>query len=420
MYSTCQHLKRGAVWVYVLERRRAIEVWNTIMGDPDPETARETSATSLRALYGISKEQNAVMGSPDGQTAEVQIASLFASSPPFPATELPDHLVSPIDGGSMRSVSSSVLSALRRTSDDMSRSQAHGGSSGGRRTSNEGMSTPSFKARPIPASHVTPTIAPRTTRAANLRAGIVPESPERTRGARAAPSKEKLAQMFANVPGHKRSDTIAVASTAPPVVAPRMTRAASLRLGQTPVTPPRPRPSADTGREKTFEGVPGHKRRESISVASTKAPTVTPRLNKSAALRVQKEKEKEATPPSSFNCKCSSWSPLRSVMVASSHLYLFSSTLDRAQMKSALHRERQHRSRVHPRAASSPLLVLPRLSQARHPRFAQRPIRMVRNSPPPPLRRQLPRSLRNHALRACRRPSWRRAKTGAQCFARPR
>ena len=225
------------------------------MGDPDLETARATSATSLRALYGISKEQNAVMGSPDGPTAEVQIASLFASSPPFPATELPDHLVSPIDGGSMRSVSSSVLSALRRTSDDMSRSQAHGGSSGGRRTSNEGMSTPSFKARPIPASHVTPTIAPRTTRAANLRAGIVPESPERTRGARAAPSKEKLAQMFANVPGHKRSDTIAVASTAPPVVAPRMTRAASLRLGQTPVTPPRPRPSADTGREKTFEGV---------------------------------------------------------------------------------------------------------------------------------------------------------------------
>ena len=106
-----------------------------------------------------------------------------------------------------------------------------------------------------PASHVTPTITPRTTLAANLRAGIVSKSPERTRGPRVAPSKEKLAQMFANVPGHKRLDIITVASTAPPVVVPRMTRAASLRLGQTPVTPPRPKPSADSGREKTFEGV---------------------------------------------------------------------------------------------------------------------------------------------------------------------
>ena len=52
------------------------------MGDPDLETARATSATSLRALYGISKEQNAVMGSPDSQTAEVQIASLVFTSLP--------------------------------------------------------------------------------------------------------------------------------------------------------------------------------------------------------------------------------------------------------------------------------------------------------------------------------------------------
>ena len=49
----------------------------------------------------------------------------------------------------------------------------------------------------------------------------------------------------------------------------------------------------------TFEGVPGHKRRESIPVASTRPPSVAPRLNKSASLRVQKD---NAPPPSSFMC----------------------------------------------------------------------------------------------------------------------
>ena len=73
-------MNRGPVWVYVLERRRAIEVWNALMGDPDPAIARTTSPNSLRALYGKSKIQNAVMGSPDIELAEIQIASLFVSS----------------------------------------------------------------------------------------------------------------------------------------------------------------------------------------------------------------------------------------------------------------------------------------------------------------------------------------------------
>ena len=76
--------------MYVLERRRAVEVWHSLMGDPDPEVARKDTPNSIRALYGISAAQNAVMGSPDPQTAEIHIQSLFASSPPFPTTELPD------------------------------------------------------------------------------------------------------------------------------------------------------------------------------------------------------------------------------------------------------------------------------------------------------------------------------------------
>ncbi|PCH40062.1 hypothetical protein WOLCODRAFT_88437 [Wolfiporia cocos MD-104 SS10] len=286
----------GPVWVYVLERRRAVEVWTTLMGDPDPIVAREQTPTAIRALYGISREQNAVMGSPDGPMAEMQIASIFPCSPPFRTGELPDT-----DGfprGSLRSVSSSVLSALRKTtsSEGQSASVSTAGSKSGK----------PFKARPLPPTHVAPTITPRMSRTASLRAGLPVEKVTRS-----PPTKEQLAKTFENVPGHKRAGTITVASTAPPAIAPRMTRAASLRLGEkVPEAPKRNivsapdatrtgvagRKSLDEKSSATFEGVPGHKRRETFSVASTKPPTVAPRMNKSAALRQQKD----AAPPSSF------------------------------------------------------------------------------------------------------------------------
>jgi len=284
---------RGPVRVYVLERRGAVEVWQNLMGDVDPEVAREHQPDSLRALYGISADQNAVMGSPDNETAEIQIASLFASSPPFPVVDLPD-------GGSIRSVDSSVLRALQESASSESgypqSTTTNPSTVGGTKRSR-----PSFKARPLPTTHVKPDIVPRTTKAASLRAGVPVE--QKPSGPRRPLNKEAVAKTFANVPGHKRADTITVASTAPPVIAPRMTRAASLRLGQQPPpkkqvrgsasdTPARTKPTT----QGTFDGVPGHKRRETISVASTKTPTVTPRTNRSAALRALKE---TAPPPTS-------------------------------------------------------------------------------------------------------------------------
>lgn len=278
-------LCRGPVRVYVLERRGAAEIWQNMMGDGDPEVAREHQPDSLRALYGISAAQNALMGSPDNETAEIQIASLFASSPPFPVSDLPDS-------GSMRSVNSSVLRALRESAQSTATNPSTVGDS--RR------SRPSFKARPLPSTHIKPDIVPRTTKAASLRAGVPVE--QKPSGPRRPLSKEALAKTFANVPGHKRTGTIVVASTAPPVVAPRMTRAASLRLGQQPPPKPIRSTTSDTAArtksvtQGTFDGVPGHKRRETISVASTKAPTVAPRTNRSAALRAMKD---NAPPPSS-------------------------------------------------------------------------------------------------------------------------
>ena len=291
--------------MYVLERRRAVEVWSTLMGSRDFEVARREAPNSLRALYGLSSEQNGLMGSSDNETAEIQIAALFASSPPFPTTDLPGE-----GYGSMRSVSSSILAALRKTTEEEGYAPSSAtnpstvnGSSQGKVNGNGKVI---FRARPVPATHDKPDIVPRTTRAAALRAGqTVDKIPTAPRG---PVSKERLAQTFANVPGHKRTSTIAVASTAPPIIAPRMSRAASLRLGQAP-PPPVLRKRSLTNEERNkngitsiFEGIPGHKRRESIAVASIKAPTVVPRSNKSAALRVSKDQG----PPTSFMCKCSS------------------------------------------------------------------------------------------------------------------
>jgi hypothetical protein len=159
---------------------------------------------------------------------------------------------------------------------------------------------PVFRARPVPSTNEKPDIMPRTTKAAALRAGLQVEK-KPTPGPRGPISKERLAQTFANVPGHKRNSTIAVASTAAPTIAPRMTKAAALRLGQTPVEAPvRKRALTVEEKKATFVGVPGHKRRETISVASVKAPILAPRLNKSAALRVQKDLP---GPPSSYMCE---------------------------------------------------------------------------------------------------------------------
>ncbi|EIW81425.1 hypothetical protein CONPUDRAFT_137382 [Coniophora puteana RWD-64-598 SS2] len=383
-----QFLGDGPVWVYVLERRRAVQV--------------------LRSL--LPSLGDAIIAAQDDHQAEMQIASVFASSPPFHVSDLPPESppYSPqYDPSSMRSVNSAVLEALRlgvsEGASTPSATSPNGTSSPGNSRarpslSSSGGSNSYFRAREIPRTHTAPDIAPRLTKAAMLRQGIafddatgkkmhakspsasvastgrLPTVQRQKTAAEVAAEKERQRQTFANVPGHKRAETIAVASTAAPAIQPRLTKAAQLRLGikeatpppgkrrvsgsGTPVSPGTPtrsrlstpsrsasvsaagspvvasparsvggigsgvnslvakvRASAvaqaaqmdngDAGedtetearRRNTFEGVPGHKRRESIQVASlSKAPSIAPRLNRSAALR----KEGGAAPPSSF------------------------------------------------------------------------------------------------------------------------
>ncbi|KIM28733.1 hypothetical protein M408DRAFT_329192 [Serendipita vermifera MAFF 305830] len=295
-------LTEAPVWVYVLERHRAIETLQSLMGNEDPEVARQDEPHSIRAIYGIDPVNNAFGGSVDSSAAEAQIAALFASSPPFPTSDLPS------DGGHDHDA---ILDEIRQRLEQQSDAAHYANSV---RTSNAGSSggTPThsrenghsngktiFRARPVPATNVPGAVQPRMTKAAALRMGI---SPDAVTGSKPRVSSgESLAgkRTFIDTPGHKRSTVISVASVAPPSIAPRATKASSLREGK-PVQLQR-RQSLDVTRAETFRGVPGHKRTDvmRVEVDSVKEPTVKPRTNRSASLR----QTKDAAPPSSFQFK---------------------------------------------------------------------------------------------------------------------
>ncbi|KAG8850631.1 hypothetical protein FRB91_008917 [Serendipita sp. 411] len=134
------------------------------------------------------------------------------------------------------------------------------------------------------------------TKAAALRMGIAPATTT-TRPRQSSAGEVAGKKHFIDTPGHKRSSVIQVASTAPPSIAPRPTRASSLREGK-PVQIQR-RQSLDISQMQTFKNVPGHKREEVIEVASVKEPTVKPRPNRSALLR----QTKDSAPPTSYMFK---------------------------------------------------------------------------------------------------------------------
>ncbi|KAG8817042.1 hypothetical protein FRC17_000080 [Serendipita sp. 399] len=295
------------VWVYVLERHRAIETLNSLMGSEDPEEARVNEPQSLRAVYGVDIVNNAFGGSVDSAAAEAQIAALFASSPPFPTSELPDVGQSGVSEQMLEEIRNQLD---RQTLDRHSEAAYYassvltsGGesmhSSGGTPIGRQNGTTngkPAFRARPVPATNVVGSVQPRMTKAAALRIGLVVE-PTSTRPRQSSAGEVVGKKHFIDTPGHKRSTVIQVASTAAPTIAPRPTRASSLREGK-PAQIQR-RQSLDISQVETFRNVPGHKRMETIEVQSVKEPTVKPRINRSALLR----QTKDSAPPTSFMFK---------------------------------------------------------------------------------------------------------------------
>ncbi|KAF9440772.1 hypothetical protein P691DRAFT_792901 [Macrolepiota fuliginosa MF-IS2] len=215
-------LTKGPVWTYVLERKRVVGVWNTLMGNiPTPSEAGEYAGNA-------------------------NASTINESSRP-----------------------------------------------GGK---------PSFKTCAIPATNSEPDIVPRMSLAAALRitGSTIPDRVSSSKP-RAPLTKERLAQTFTNDSGHNPialcMTKLAALRTAkdqstndgrPGLVAPRLTK----RL----VTDGTVSATEKVENARTiFGGIPGHKRHKTISVASVKLPTVTPRSNKSATLR-----QNIAAPPSSL------------------------------------------------------------------------------------------------------------------------
>ncbi|CAE6427072.1 hypothetical protein ACGC1H_004630 [Rhizoctonia solani] len=320
------------VWVYVLSRPRSASALSALAGPLDPLAARKSDPESLRALYGANRWENGVWTTKDEASAERIVSELFSGSPIMELSDLPSVGGSP-DRRRIRktpSHASSIRSHLSTENRAKTSSNSRAGSVPPPASVTKSPVGP--KARPAPAA-TSPSIVPRTTRAADLRIGNAAPPPPRQRQ-----SQEERERTFEGVPGHKRRESISVPSTAAPAITPRQNRSAMLRAQKLAEgDKPMKFPSMSDSRERqtmspeeleekkraTFEGVPGHKRRESIKVASTAAPAVAPRPNRSSLLRAQKlaagaSSGPGGAPPSSFRAAASENGPTRTLSKKSS------------------------------------------------------------------------------------------------------
>ncbi|EKD05677.1 hypothetical protein A1Q2_00023 [Trichosporon asahii var. asahii CBS 8904] len=155
-----------------------------------------------------------------------------------------------------------------------------------------------FRARPAPPTTKMEGLGPRLTKSAALRQGLKWEDP---RDIRRMTGEGEVPVDFDNVPGHKRNLALNVASLAQPSVAPRQNRAALLRLGQVPEENVKPE-SAETraemaARNKAREYQERLEKRKQVQIPAslTSPPEIAPRQNRAALLR-QGQVPTEQTP----------------------------------------------------------------------------------------------------------------------------
>ncbi|GAA5890400.1 hypothetical protein JCM6882_008824 [Rhodosporidiobolus microsporus] len=227
-----------------------------------------------------------------------------------------------------------------------------------------------------------PTVVPRSTRASAMRAGggsgsVSLESPSMSRGRSLGTLEDLVAQQqgslrakqpvdFDGVPGHKRRESIQVRATQPPKVEVRMSRAAKLRSGiaeedeggSTPMRRAKTEPVPNM-----YESVPGAHRRDPISVASTKAPSITPRLNRAVLLRQTGDGPSSSSSSSNFRRPASALAST-TASTASSSLAVPSAAPPRAPSA-------QSASRPAAAAPAAPAIA-PRLNKAAELRAAKK------------------------------------------------
>ncbi|WVN89349.1 uncharacterized protein L203_104572 [Cryptococcus depauperatus CBS 7841] len=137
----------------------------------------------------------------------------------------------------------------------------------------------SFKAKPVP--NFKDNVGPKMTKAAALRLGL---NWEDVKPRRETKSREETK----GTPGYKRTGLdINVPSLAAPTIAPRQTKASQLRMGGPLSTPTsvRDRKAIAAANEARADAEKARRRRSIVLPASLASPLITPRLNKSSMLR---------------------------------------------------------------------------------------------------------------------------------------
>lgn len=72
-----QYMTSGPIIAMVLRKEKAVSEWRALLGNTDPEKAKEENPESIRAKFGSSIEKNAAHGSADSEAAQKEIAYLF-------------------------------------------------------------------------------------------------------------------------------------------------------------------------------------------------------------------------------------------------------------------------------------------------------------------------------------------------------
>lgn len=71
----CNYMSSGPVIVGVLEAENAVQKWRDLIGATDP---KEAAPNTIRKLYAVSKEANAVHGSDSKENALKEISYFFS------------------------------------------------------------------------------------------------------------------------------------------------------------------------------------------------------------------------------------------------------------------------------------------------------------------------------------------------------
>jgi nucleoside-diphosphate kinase len=70
-----QYISSGSIVALVLEKENGVQAWRDLMGETDPQKAKEGT---LRKLFGTDLSKNALHGSDSEENATIEIGKLFS------------------------------------------------------------------------------------------------------------------------------------------------------------------------------------------------------------------------------------------------------------------------------------------------------------------------------------------------------